>query len=431
MSAERGVARRQLPTTGEQGPDRPGGTAVTAAGSWPSFTAASFALFVLLAGSNLVTPLFPAYAKVYGLSPLGVSLLFATYALLVIPALLIFGSLSDVKGRRELLIGAIILAAVAAGLFAAATALAVLFVAQAVQAMALGALQGTAAPTLVEQDPSEERRRASAFASALTVGGAAIGPLLAGLLAQYAVLPLRLVFLIEVGLLTLALAAVIAWLPRHGRRERWRPRRPTVPAGIRRRFTVAAISASVAWAVTALFLSLIPSFVTMTLNGGLAEAGGVAALMLGCGAIVQFSAYRLESLRAQALGLAVMIPALAALLAADLTQTLGWLLAATVLAGAGMGLAFMGSLGDVSEIAPGGRRGDIVASYYVVVYVATALPPVGVGALTVAVGPSTAFQAFAYAVIAICLAGLTCLLVELRVRAHAGEHPGQLRTTRA
>lgn len=113
--------------------------------------------------------------------------------------------LSDVKGRRELLTGAIILAAVAAGLFAGATTLAVLFVAQAVQALALGALQGTGTPTLVERDPGGDRRRASAIASALTVGGAAAGPLLAGLLAQYAVLPLRLVFLVEVALLALAL----------------------------------------------------------------------------------------------------------------------------------------------------------------------------------------------------------------------------------
>jgi hypothetical protein len=53
------------------------------------------------------------------------------------------------------------------------------------------------------------------------------------------------------------------------------------------------------------------------------------------------------------------------------------------LAGIGMGLAFMGSLGDVNEIAPEDRKGDIVANYYVVVYIATANPPIGVGALTV------------------------------------------------
>jgi hypothetical protein len=61
----------------------------------------------------------------------------------------------------------------------------------------------------------------------------------------------------------------------------------------------------------------------------------------------------------------------------------------------------------------------VVASYYVVVYIATALPAVGVGALTVAAGPSIAIQAFAYAVIAICLLGLTGLLIELRARAHS------------
>lgn len=383
---------------------------------WTPFGVASSALFLLLVGSNLPTPLFPLYAKVYGLSPLGVSLLFGTYALLIIPALLTFGPLSDMKGRRELLTGAIILAAIAAGLFAAAHALWVLFVAQAVQAMALGALQGTAAPTLVEHDPSGQRRRASATASALTVGGAATGPLVAGLLAQYAVLPLRLAYLVEVGLLALALIAVNTTLPLREDRENWCPRRPTVAQQIRRRFAVAATSVFVAWAVAGLFLSLIPSFVTMTLKGNLALAGAVVALLLGCATAVQLTAYQLESMRAQTVGLVVMIAGLIALILADTTQALVWLLAATVLAGIGMGLAFMGSLGDVNEIAPEDGKGDTVASYYVVVYIATALPAIGVGAVTVAIDPSTAIHAFAYAVIAVCITGLVGLRVELRSR---------------
>lgn len=105
---------------------------------WGAFGAAGFAVFALLLGSNLPNSLFPLYAKVYGLSPVGVTLLFATYTLLVIPAVLAFGPLSDVKGRRELLIAAIVVAGVAAGLFAAAQTVVVLFIAQAIQAMALG-----------------------------------------------------------------------------------------------------------------------------------------------------------------------------------------------------------------------------------------------------------------------------------------------------
>jgi MFS family permease len=183
------------------------------------------------------------------------------------------------------------------------------------------------------------------------------------------------------------------------------------------------MSVSVAWAVAGLFLCLVPSFVTTALKGSLALAGRVVALVLGCAAIVQLTGYRLESLRAQALGQAVMIPGLVALIVADLTQALGWLLAATVLAWIGMGLAFMGSLGDINEIAPEDRKGDVVASYYVVVYIATALLAIGVGVLTVATDPSTAIQAFAYAEIALCLAGLTSLLAELRAP-RARRRPG-------
>ena len=92
------------------------------------------------------------------------------------------------------------------------------------------------------------------------------------------------------------------------------------------------------------------------------------------------------------------------------------LLVGSALAGIGQGLAFMGSLGDVSEIAPEDHKGDIVASYYVVIYLATALPAVGVGVLAQLASLSAAFLAFAYVVIAICLAGL---FAELRFR-HLG-----------
>jgi MFS family permease len=384
---------------------RPGGRR-----SWGAFGAAGFAVFALILGSNLPNTLFPLYAKVYGLSPIGVTLLFATYTLLVIPAVLVFGPVSDVKGRRELLIAAIVVAGVAAGLFAVGQGVLLLFVAQAVQAMALGALQGTAAPTLVEHDPSEQPRRASMAASALTITGAAVGPVLAGLLAQYAALPLRLCFLVEIGVLAIALIAVIVTIPPRSDRRRWQPRRPTVPPEIRRSFVVAGTSGFVAWAVTGLFLSLIPTFVIEVLNDdNLAVAGAVMALMLASSAATQVAGQRIESLRAQTAGLIVMVCGVIALIFAVLNTSLPVLLAASVLAGIGQGLAFMGSLGDVSEIAPAERKGDIVASYYVVIYLATALPAVGVGLLAQLASLSTAFLVFAYVVIAICFAGLAGL----------------------
>jgi predicted MFS family arabinose efflux permease len=241
---------------------------------------------------------------------------------------------------------------------------------------------------------------------------------LGGLLGQYAALPLRLCFLVEIGVLAIALVAVISTVPPRSDRRPWQPRRPTVPPDIRRSFLVAGISAFVAWAVTGLFLSLIPTFVIEVLrDDNLAVAGAVMALMLGSSAVTQLAGQRLESLRAQTGGLIVMVCGVVALIIAVLDVSLPLLLAASVLAGAGQGLAFMGSLGDISEIAPAERKGDTVASYYVVVYLATALPAVGVGILAQLAGLSTAFLAFAYVVIAICLAGLGGLAAELRTRA--------------
>jgi MFS family permease len=190
-----------------------------------------------------------------------------------------------------------------------------------------------------------------------------------------------------------------------------------VPPEIRRSFAIAGISAFVAWAVTGLFLSLIPSFVIDVLDDdNIAVAGAVMALMLGSSAVAQLAGQRLQSLRAQTAGLVVMVGGVGALIFAVLDKSLDVLLAASVLAGVGQGLAFMGSLGDVSEIAPDHRKGDIVASYYVVIYLATAVPAVGVGVLAQLASLSTAFVVFAFVVIAICAAGLAGLSTELRAR---------------
>ena len=387
----------------------------SAARGWVPFGAGVFAIVALLLGSNLPNPLFPLYARSYGLTPLDLTLIFATYTLLVIPALVLLAPLSDAKGRRLLFSGAIVVAAIAAGLFAAATSVVWLFAAQAVQAFALGALQGTGAPALVESDPSGNVRRAAAIASAATLGGAALGPVLAGLLAEYAPLSPRLPYLVEIVLLVAALFAVRR-LPETGTRRRWRPRRPQIPAGIRRRFAVASTSAFVGWAVTGLYLALIPSFVTTELHHDLALAGAVLALMLAASAITAAFSHGLPSLPTQIAGLTTMGASVAFLLLAARGGSLAALLVATVIAGVGQGLAFMGSLADVNEMAPPDHKANTVASYYVVVYLGTALPVIGVGALAGPLGLVEAIEIFALVVLAVCVVGIGALARERRLR---------------
>jgi MFS family permease len=384
---------------------------------WP-FVAGVFAIVILLLGSNLPNPLFPLYAREFGLSSLDITLVFATYTLLVIPALLLLAPLSDARGRRAVLAGAIVVAAAAAGLFAAADGVGWLLAAQAVQALALGALQGTAAPALVENDPTGNTRRAAAIASAATLAGAALGPLLAGVLAAHAPLSPRLPYLVEVALLAVAFAG-LRMLPHSASDARWRPRRPEIPAPIRRPFVIAAVSAFVGWAVTGLFLALIPSFVVMELHGGLVFAGLILTIMLGCSAVTAALSPRLPSLPTQISGIVTMGIGVGVLFAAARTSSLPLLLVSTLVAGVGQGLTFAGSLADVNELAPEEHKANTVASYFVVVYPGTALPVIGVGALAGSIGLVAAIQVFAVVVVAACLAGLIALLAEHRARAGA------------
>lgn len=246
------------------------------AARWRPFFAVAFALTVLMVGTNIPTPLYPVYARAFGFSPLVVTLIFATYAAVLMPSLLVFGPLSDVVGRRRLLLFAVAVSAVGAVVFAFATSTASLFLARVIQGLGVGAAQGVAAAALADAEPNGNSLRAALVASIATAGGTALGPLLGGALAQYAPLPTRLAYGVEMLLLLMAFVGVLLWLPRgalHG--GPWRLTRPSVPRTIRRAFAVAGSTAFLAWAVAGLFLALMPGYVIqLTKVSNLALTGG-------------------------------------------------------------------------------------------------------------------------------------------------------------
>jgi MFS family permease len=198
------------------------------------FIGLSYTLGVLILGTNLPTPLYRVYGHEFGFSPLTLTLIFATYAAVLIPSLLLCGPLGDVVGHRRVLLPAMLVAAAGTGLFAAASSTGWLFVARATQGLAVGAASGALTAALVAAAPGGNTRRASLLASAMTVGGGGAGPLLAGILAQYAPMPRVLVYLVELVLLVPAIA-LVATLPRtmgrpsHNQETHRRPRMPHVP----------------------------------------------------------------------------------------------------------------------------------------------------------------------------------------------------------
>src|SRR4051794_12255463 len=144
------------------------------------FVVVACALFVLLLDGNLPTPLYGVYREELGFSATTLTVLFAVYALALVPSLLVFGQLSDRVGRRPVIVGGLALAALGLVLLAVAHSVAALLVARAVQGIALGAAVGTVPAALVELEPNGDHSRAATAAVLGQSGGSAAGPLLAG-----------------------------------------------------------------------------------------------------------------------------------------------------------------------------------------------------------------------------------------------------------
>jgi MFS family permease len=384
---------------------------------WKFWTTA-YALLILLTGTNLPTPLYRGYEARFGFSPLVVTLIFASYVAVLIPSLLVAGPLSDAIGRRHVLLPAVALAALGSLAFALAAGTAWLFAARILQGIALGAASGPLTAALAELEPTGNRRKAALVSTVASVAGLGLGPVLAGLLAQYAPAPHVLPFVLELVLLVPAVAAIVA-LPATHPATRWRPRRPEIPANMRTAFATSGTASFLAFAVIGLFLTLIPTYVA-TLSGSknLLLGGAAVALMLLCAALAQLAGYRQPARSLELAGLPLLAAGLVLLALAGHLSSLILLLVATVIAGAGQGLVYLGGLTAISQAAPARRHADVLSSLYGIMYLGVGLPVIGVGFLATVAGLRAAVQYFAGVVAVLCVVVLFAL-----ARAHhrAGE----------
>ena len=291
------------------------------------------------------------------------TLVFATYALVLAPSLLVFGQLSDRLGRRRVMAAGFATATVGLVLFAVAGSLAWLFAARAVQGLAVGMISGAAAAALVELDPAPQEDRAALFAALAQAGGQRLRAADRG----------------DAGRVGAGAArAAVRRVHRPGRRRdgrragdpgaRARRRRahqdraPERPAEIRMLFVRVSLTGAAVWAVAAFFLSVVPSYAAELLDtSNLALLGAVSALMLATSCVAQIAARRATAYaRMQAIGLLLLALGLVALVLAFPTRSLLVLLAAGLLAGAGHGVAFLGAPGTAQPRRPARppRRGQ-------------------------------------------------------------------------
>lgn len=358
-----------------------------------------------MAGANLATPLYAVYAERFGFSTLVLTAIFAAYAFVLVPGLLVLGRLADRLGRRRVLLGGLGVACVALVVFAFAQGPAWLFAARALQGLAVALVSGAATAALVELDPDQDARRAALLAGLAQAGGSAAGPLFAGVLAQWAPAPRQLSYLLFVGF-TAAAAALVLTLPeREGDPgEPWRVAWPRVPSEIARPFARVGVTAGLVWGAVALYLSVVPSYardLIHTRNLALLSAVAAAALTASCVAQLAVQRRRAGLQRDQAVGLGLLAGGLVLLVLVGPLHSLALLLAGAVLTGSGHGVGVIAAQQELNAIAPAARRAEVTAAFVGCIYFVVASSVIASGLLDEVVSLTASVASVASA-LAVC-----------------------------
>ncbi|GAA1558934.1 MFS transporter [Streptomyces globosus] len=365
---------------------------------WRPCLLAGAVFAVCMAGTTLPTPLYGLYQQEFGFDELVTTVVFAVYAVGVIGVLLLAGNASDTVGRKPVLLTGLALAAASAACFLSATAMPWLYAGRLLSGLSAGLFTGAATAYVLELAPPGGSSRATFVATAANMGGLGCGPLLAGLLSEYAPWPLHLPF--AVHLVLVAASAGVLWaLPEtvgeRGPLSAVRPQRPGVPAQVRAVFAPAATAAFVGFALFGVFTSVSPAFMAQSLDvHDRAVSGLVVALAFFASTAGQLAAGRLGVRRSLPLGCAALLAGLALLAAALWQDLLALVVLSALVGGAGQGLSFRGALSAVAGASPPDRRAAVISTLFVVAYAGISVPVVGVGVMAGPLGLENAGLVF-------------------------------------
>jgi MFS family permease len=345
---------------------------------------AGAALFGAAWGSNQFTPMLLVYHGQLGLSTGTLEALFGVYALGLIPGLLVAGPVSDARGRRPVIVASAVFSlAGTLALVVAGHSVAPLFVGRFLTGVGSGAAFGAGTAWLRELSrppfgDATDHGAARRGAVAMTFGFAA-GPLVSGLLAQWAGDP-RVVPYLPHLLLMLAVLAVVPGAPETVVRGGAGAIGRALPSLRQPRFyRVVAPMAPWVFAAPAVAFALLPTVVgAANATDGIALTAAVATATALAGVLIQPVARRLDAHaagnRAATVGLAVMVVGLVlSAVTAHAQQT--WLLVpSSIVLGTGYGLCLVAGLVEVQRLAHPEALAGLTAIYYVLTYLGFAVP---------------------------------------------------------
>ena len=362
-----------------------------------AFALAAGIVGLALFASVTPSPLYQAYSAQWQLSPLTLTLVYATYAVGVLVALVVTGSVSDDVGRRPVLLVALAALMVATLLFVLASSVAWLFVARGLQGLATGVAMSAASAALLELHPRRDPAAAGLANAASGTLGIALGVLGAALLVQFGAAPLVLPYVVQFALLAVATIGVV-WMPEpvaNRRGLRWRVPRPHVPAAIRRPFLLAALTVLSAWSLGGLFFSLGPALGSRLFDSSNVVVSSIGIVVLaGSAAASQLLLRRTAPWLGAFVGSLGLAAGVAIIVVAAAIDSAALSLVGSAVGGLGFGIGFLGGLRALLGAIPAEHRASVMSAYYTVAYLALSLPAVLAGLVVGGLGLALTFEVF-------------------------------------
>lgn len=371
-----------------------------------------FAMIVGVMGTALASPLYPLYQQAWSLSAGDITLLFVVYMFSALSSLLFLGRISDQRGFIVVLRGGLISITIGIILSAIAWDYWSFMLSRILIGLASSLIVTSASIGLTRLNRSKDLQRAAATTSLLIAFGFGLGPVIGGLIAQWAHFPLQSSYIPSMLMGLIAIFALFMlsaqdYKPTNPPKQKafWRPSL-AIPAGAARApFLLGCMAAFTAFSMFSLFASLAPSFMRdMVPWHGPAVSGLSIGIILFMSSGFQLLVRQWPLKRSLLIGLACFSLS-NLLLVANLWHASVLLFSASVLLIAmGHGLSLISGMGIVNRLALPEQRSATTSSYLIIAYLGAILPILAIGYLADQFGMQTALTAFCTSICSLSLA---------------------------
>jgi MFS family permease len=347
---------------------------------WLAFASAVVALLASFATVGSTIPLFNIYRAQDGFNSADISLTVVAYSVGTLGTLLVMGRLSNHAGRRPVSIAS--LAFLIAGTLTLLNVhhIGILVAGRLLMGLGAGLASSSLTSYIVDAAPVKPAWLASVASSQTVMLGLALGAVASGALVQFGPWPRELVYIVDISFLLLA-AVMITVSPETVTRTAggWRSLRPSVrlPVGVRHLLPVAAAVFLATWATGAFYQAFVPALVQDQLRtSSPLVLGLVFAAYMGSSALGAPIGGRFTAAGAQRIGMVGFLVGWIGLITAIATGALPLFIVATVLAGAGQGIAISAATGALLHGGTSAERAPILAVVYLISYSGATVPSI-------------------------------------------------------